>query len=42
MKELGLHCFIRVQKYKSYKGKVEKICDNLLNREFKAEDSNQT
>ena len=41
MKELGLQCKIRVQKYKSYKGEVGKICDNLLNREFKAEEPNQ-
>ena len=41
MKELGLQCFIRVQKYKSYKGEVGKICDNLLNREFEAEEPNQ-
>ncbi len=30
MKELGLQCFVRAQKYKSYKGEVGKICDNLL------------
>ena len=41
MKELGLQCFVRVQKYKSYKGEVGKICDNLLNREFEAEEPNQ-
>ena len=41
MKELGLQCFIRVQKYKSYKGEVGKICDNLLNREFESEEPNQ-
>ncbi len=41
MKELGLQCFVRVQKYKSYKGKVGKICDNLLNRKFEAEEPNQ-
>lgn len=41
MKELGLQCFIRVQKYKSYKGKVGKICANLLNREFEAKEPNQ-
>lgn len=41
MKELGLQCFIRAQKYKSYKGEVGKICDNLLNREFEAEEPNQ-
>lgn len=41
MKELGLQCFVRVQKYKSYKGEVGKICDNLLNREFEAEKPNE-
>ena len=41
MRELGLQCIIRVQKYKSYKGEVGKICDNLLNREFKAEKPNE-
>lgn len=41
MKELGLQCFVRVQKYKSYKGEVGKICDNLLNREFDAEKPNE-
>ena len=41
MKELGLQCFVRVQKYRSYKGEVGKICDNLLNREFEAEKPNE-
>lgn len=41
MKELGLQCFVRAQKYKSYKGAVGKICDNLLNREFEAEKPNE-
>lgn len=41
MKELGLQCFVRVQKYKSYKGEIGKICDNLLNREFETEKPNQ-
>lgn len=41
MKELGLQCFVRVQKYKLYKGKIGKICDNLLNRDFKTEEPNQ-
>ena len=41
MKELGLQCIVRVQKYKSYKGEVGKICDNLLNREFNVEEPNQ-
>ena len=37
MKELKVQCFVRVQKYKSYKGTVGKVCDNLLNRNFKAD-----
>ena len=41
MRDLGLQCFIRVQKYKSYKGEIGKICGNLLNREFEAEEPNQ-
>ena len=41
MKELGLQCFVSTQKYKSYKGEVGKICDNLLNREFEAEKPNE-
>ncbi|MCI8617013.1 MAG: IS3 family transposase [Clostridia bacterium] len=34
-------CFVSTQKYKSYKGEVGKICDNLLNREFEAEKPNE-
>ena len=41
MRELRVKCFVRVQKYKSYKGEIGKICDNLLNREFEAEEPNQ-
>lgn len=41
MKQLGLQCFVRVRKYRSYKGEVGKICDNLLNRDFKANKPNQ-
>ena len=41
MKELGLQCMIRAHKYKSYKGEIGKICDNLLNREFEAEKPNE-
>ena len=41
MKQLGLQCFVRVRKYKSYKGEVGKICDNLLKRNFKADKPNQ-
>lgn len=41
MKELGLQCFVRAKKYRSYKGTVGKICKNLLKRDFKAEKPNQ-
>lgn len=40
-KALGLQCFVRAKKYRSYKGTVGKICDNLLNRDFKADAPNQ-
>ena len=41
MRQIGLQCFVRVKKYKSYKGEVGKICDNLLNRNFKANKPNE-
>ena len=41
MKQLGLRCFVRIRKYKSYKGEVGRICDNLLKRHFKADKPNQ-
>lgn len=41
MKELGLKCQVRMKKYKAYKGKVGKIADNILNREFDADEPNQ-
>ena len=41
MKQLNLQCFVRAKKYKSYKGEVGKICDNILNREFKADKPNE-
>lgn len=37
MKELGLVCRVRMEKYRSYKGEVGKIAPNLLNRDFHAE-----
>ena len=40
MKEVGCN-MIRARKYKSYKGEIVKICDNLLNREFKTERPNK-
>lgn len=41
MKKLGLQCFVRMKKYKSYKGETGKICGNILNREFTADKPNQ-
>ena len=41
MKKLGLQCFVRIKKYRSYKGEVGKICDNLLKRNFKADKPNE-
>ena len=41
MKELGLICFVRMKKYRSYKGEVGKIAPNLLNRDFHADRPDQ-
>lgn len=41
MKQLSLQCFVRMKKYKSYKGETGQICDNILNREFKADKPNE-
>lgn len=41
MKQAGLICFVRIKKYRSYKGEVGKIAPNLLNREFHADKPNQ-
>lgn len=36
MQEIGLKSVVRPVKYKSYKGTVGRIADNVLNREFEA------
>jgi len=41
MKEAGLICRARMKKYKSYKGEVDKIAPNLLERDFEAEAPNR-
>ena len=41
MKELGLVCWVRMKKYKSYKGEVGKVAENLLNRDFTAKKPNR-
>ena len=37
MKICGLKCEIRRKKYRSYKGEIGKVADNILNRNFKAD-----
>lgn len=41
MKELGIKCMVRIQKYRSYKGEVGKIAPNLIERDFSALAPNQ-
>ena len=41
MKSLGLKNLIRIEKYKSYRDEYGKIAPNILERNFKAEASNQ-
>ena len=41
MKELGLVCRVRMKKYRSYKGEVGKVAENLLDRNFHAEKPNR-
>ena len=41
MKELGLKCLVRMKKYKSYKGTVDKIAPNHLNPQFTADVPNE-
>jgi putative transposase len=41
MKECKLTCLVRRKKYKSYRGEVGKVADNLLNRNFYAEQPNE-
>jgi transposase InsO family protein len=41
MKQIGLQCFVRIKKYRSYKGDVGEVTPNILNRNFKANRPNQ-
>ena len=40
MKELGLQSFVRVRRYRSYKGNYGKVAPNILKRDFKADKPN--
>ena len=41
MKEQGLICWTKMKKYYSYKGEADKIAQNLLNRDYYVEKTNQ-
>ena len=41
MKQEGLQCFVRIKKYRSYKGQVGTVASNILNRNFKANKPNE-
>ena len=41
MQSMKLKSRIRVAKYRSYKGLVGKVADNILQRQFKANQPNQ-
>jgi putative transposase len=41
MDELGLKCFVRMKKYRSYKGEVGQVAPNILERDFKASKPNE-
>jgi len=41
MKALGLKCMVRVKKYRSYRGTVNKIAPNILARHFQADRPNE-
>lgn len=41
MQELDLKCRVRVKKYKSHKGDVGKVAENVLDRQFTADEPNQ-
>ncbi|MBD5148700.1 MAG: DDE-type integrase/transposase/recombinase [Oscillibacter sp.] len=41
MKELGLVCRVRMKRYRSYRGEVGRIAQNLLERNFEAASPNE-
>ena len=41
MKEIGIKCMVRVQKFRFYKGDVGKIAPNLIKRDFSTSAPNQ-
>lgn len=41
MRELGLYCRVRMKRYRSYRGEVGKVAENLLARDFNAKNPNE-
>jgi transposase InsO family protein len=41
MQECGIKCLVRMRKYRSYRGEVGKIADNILKRDFAAAKPNE-
>lgn len=41
MKELDVVCQVRMKKYRSYKGEIGKVAENLINRDFSASKPNK-
>ena len=41
MKEIGIKCMVRMKKYRSYKGEIGRIAQNLIARDFYASAPNQ-
>ena len=41
MKELKIQSFVKIRKYRSYKGNFGLVAKNLLNRNFKANKPNE-
>jgi putative transposase len=41
MNEMGLKCLVRMKKYRSYRGQVENIAPNILERDFHASKPNE-
>ena len=41
MNEMGLHCKIRRKRYSSFRGEINKAAENIIKRDFHAEEPNQ-
>ena len=41
MNEMGLHCKIRMKRYSSFRGEINKEAENIIKRHFYAKEPNQ-